>query len=108
MPESGLAAYLDHFWSSAVFNWCRAMYVLRWKWPPNLPYCFFASYWEYNYTREWTRSLIRPFLGHGGRLPFSTGVLQFAYCGRNGRQTFHIAFLQAIWSLSIPESGLGP
>ena len=63
-----------------------AIYVLRWKWPPNLPYCSFASYLESNHTREWTRSLIRPFLGHGCRLLFSTGVLQFTYCGKNGRQ----------------------
>ena len=75
IPESGLTAYLDHFWSSAVFNWCRAIYVLRWKWPQNLPYCTFASYWEPTNSREWTRSPLRPFLGHGGRPPFSTGVV---------------------------------
>ena len=75
IPESGLTAYLDHFWSSAVFNWCRAIYVLRWKWPPNLPYCTFASYWEPTNSREWTRSPLRPFLGYGGRTPFSTGVV---------------------------------
>ena len=79
IPESVLTAYLYQFWSSAVFNWCRAIYVMQWKWPPNLLYCIFASYWEPNYTREWTRSLFRPFLGHGGRLPFSTGVARFTY-----------------------------
>ena len=70
-----LTAYLDHFWSSAVFNWCRAIYVLRWRRPLNLPYCTFASYWEPNNSREWTQSSLRPFLGHGGHPPFSTGVV---------------------------------
>ena len=74
IPVSGLTAYLDLFWSSALFNWCRAIYVLRWKWPLNLPYCTFASYRESTNSREWTQSPLRPFLGHGCRLPFSTGV----------------------------------
>ena len=40
-----------------------------------------GSYWELNYASELSRSLFRPFMGHGGRLPISNDVVRFTHCG---------------------------
>ena len=105
-PESGLRAHLDHFWDMVVVRHFQLVsYDLRIavEMAANLPYCISASYWKPIYTREWTRSLFRPFLVFR-RFQL---VSQFTYCGGNGPQTCLIALLQVIGSLTIPESGLG-
>ena len=47
----------------------------------------FGSYWKDNYVSEWTPSPFRPFMEHGGRLPFSNVAVRFTHCGENGPET---------------------
>ena len=58
---------------------------------------FFGSYWNHKYASEWTWSPFRPFMGHGGRLPFSTVA---------GPETSFKSILEVIGSLSMQVSGL--
>ena len=57
----------------------------------------FGSYWKHKYASEWTQSPFRPFMGHGGRLPFSTVA---------GPETSFKAILEVIGSLTVQVSGL--
>ena len=90
MPVSGLGAHLDHLWDMEVVCCFQpSLYDLRIvvKKAQKLASGLFGSNWKHNYASELTPSPFRPFMGHGGRLPFSTVAVRFTHCGENGPET---------------------